>query len=433
MGLMIYILVFVLIMEFFLIYLVFKDILNPSVVLAIVFIIASLNLLTNVYSIGINIEVETVAVICVGVFAFFLGAMLTYNLRIKLVIRSYGNNTSRREKNIFVPKRYMVIMLGFNLLGCIYILREVYSLTIKYAYYNGSILGALSVFAEVSKFGNIGLRVGTISTLLSAILEAEAYVCGYIIVKNIIDKKKNSLLFYSCFVTSLCSTFCQGSRGGIFVIIALITLYIFLYRKRRQTKRINPRLVRRMVIILIVAILVFLFMGIVTGKQWNISFYEYISVYLGFPISNLDTAIKNGIPQAEIPGIVSFGALLKKILPLFGIEVPNYSYLSKFIYLNGHNMGNVYTIFGPLIVDFGYFGMSLLLIIIGSIMQLLYNVANKSESVISISQILYVYFLTCIAFSFFSNKICENITVFHMYELFFVVLWSRLLTKKKIY
>ena len=40
-------------------------------------------------------------------------------------------------------------------------------------------------------------------------------------------------------------------------------------------------------------------------------------------------------------------------------------------------------------------------------------------------RVLYSYMLVCIAFSFFSNKVCENISFYHIYMFAFVLLFTR--------
>lgn len=107
----------------------------------------------------------------------------------------------------------MILILLFNCFSIIYILWEIYSLTVTKAYYQGSILGSLNVYAEVSKFSSIDMKVSTISTLLTALCEAEGYMFGYFIAYNLAHKIKTSKMMILCFITAFISTFCQGSRG----------------------------------------------------------------------------------------------------------------------------------------------------------------------------------------------------------------------------
>lgn len=428
---MIYLLPAILAIETLCIYMISKDVLNSSFVFAAVFFISSVNLMTNVSTVGVSLHFLTGLYIAIGCFAFFCGSVITGKLRIKHSKISILHLKRRNQFNTNVL--FLTFVLVFNVVSIAYVLREVYHLAQVYAYYRGALLGSLSVFAEVQKFGTIDLRVGTMSTFLTAFLEAEAYVTGYILVSCLVHKEKMNFLLLLCFITSFMSTFCQGSRGGVFILIALVFIYVMLDRKKRHTKRIQSKIIKKAIIGVVIGFVAFQVSGEITGKMWDVSWYEYLSVYLGFPIYNLDVAMTNGIPRADITGAASFGGLYSNLLPRLGFDFQSYTAYngsSGFQNLNGHNMGNVYTIYKDLIADFGYIGAIIALVIVGAIMQLLYNRAINDDSKISVTQIIYAYFLSCTAFSFFSNKICEAVTVFHIFEFIFLYVWILLLTKK---
>ena len=428
---MVYLLPVLLAILTMLIYGIYKDVLNPAFIFTATFFVASANLMSNVSIVGVTLHMETVFYIVFACIAFFIGTVITRSLIFKPGKRSFLHLNTRKEYNMNAP--LLLVLLIFNSLSIVYILREVYSLTQRYAYYSGSLFGSLSVFAEVQKFGSIGLRVGTFSTTLTALLEAEAYVTGYIIVCNFVDRQKIKLLLILCFATSFISTFCQGSRGGVFILISLVFVYIMHDRRKRNTKRLGTKTLKKVVGAVLAAVVAFQIAGNVTGKTWHVPWYEYLSVYVGFPIYNLDVAITKGIPRTDIIGGASFGGLYRNILPRLGINFQSYTaYTGKngFLNLNGHNMGNVYTILKNLIADFGYVGAIFFIVVLGMLMQLLYNSALRDDKKISMLQILFTHLLSCLAFSFFSNKICEAITVFHMAEFIFGYVWVILLTKK---
>lgn len=423
---MLFILGVILWFETLLIYKWHRDVLNPAFVFSLVFFLAALNLISNIIYLDIEIHLVTVLFITFGVFAFFVGTLITNKVNVCFKLNLFGT----RKRRIHTTNKILLLVLAFNFFAIAYITGEVYYLAQQYGDYQGNILGSLSRFAEVSKFGNMGLRIGMISTFLSAVAEAEAFVTGYIIVKNMVDKKRISLLMYCCFFTSFLSTFCQGSRGGVFIIISLIVVWILLYRRQR---RLSFKLLKGILCIAILAIAVFQIAGDVVGKTWNVPAYEYFSVYLGFPIYNLDVVLLEGIPEASPVGVASFSGLYRKVFSMLGMDYYPYDYLKDFLNLEGHNTGNVYTIFGYLIADFGYVGSMIALVIIGALMQSFFNSVKKTRHNTSINTIVYGYLLSCIAFSFFSNKICENITVYHLGVLVFGFVWLNLFTRRVAY
>ncbi len=416
-------------MEMLMFYALRKDIISPSFVFAAVFVVAEINLLTNVSTLHVSLSIDTVLVVTGGILFFALGCLFARKAFFKEV--HVANTEIDCQVPITLNFWHYIGLLGFNVVSIFYILNEVYQMTVTKAYYSGNVLGSLSVYAEVSKFQDIDMKVSRISTLLTALCEAEAYVFSYVLAKNIVYKNKLNKMELLCFATAVLSTFCQGSRGGVWIIISMIFISLMLYREKTGKKSISIKLIGKVILIIIMAVLIFQLTGMVTGKVWDVSFYEYFSVYLGNPILNLDTAMKEGIVKTPIWGRLTFAPFIKKFFPMFGLTVPIYKNLRQFRYTtDGHNLGNVYTIFAPLIADFGIIGMLLALFIIGFICTYMYNVSSKTTNkAIALSKILYGYIITNIAFSFFSNKFCENISVYRMYVFAFSAVFSMGFTK----
>lgn len=413
---MLYLLIIMTTLLIFLIYPIERDIISPAFIFSGVFLVAEINVLTNVNMLNVKLSIDTFGIVFGGCCVFFVAAVISNYLckKIKII-----HSTQNRE--ISLADKKMRMLLIFNLVSIVLILREVYILTIQRAGYSGNILGALSVYAEVSKFQSVDVSLSTASTLLSAVCEAEGYTLGYIIADNMARKKKISKITIMCFITAFLSTFCQGSRGGVFMLIVAIFSYILVYREMHRTKNIGTKIIIRMLLIVCAAIAVFQLLGVITGKMWNVSFYEYLSVYLGDPLINLNTKLQEGIQRSTVMGQVSFPALINKIYALSGGNLPVYHGLSSFQYYEKHNLGNVYTIYASLIADYGMAGMVVAVFIIGFSMEMLYIMAKKSKSQVSLERIIWGYMSTGVAFSFFSNKICENISVFRIYT--FVFMW----------
>ena len=423
----IYILVILLGVLVAFIYLLCQDVLNPALIFAIVFFLAAANLATNINSVGVTLHIDTVIYILVGVLAFFIGSIVVSKTTFRISSNGYFRFKYFSGRHVHLPKKKMLIILVFNMVGCAYIMYDVYSLVKNYVGYIGNILGAAGTFATYSKYGDMGLQISGISNILVCVLETESYVIGYIIATNLAKKRKTDLITILCFVTSFISTFCMGSRGGVLIIISIAFMFIMQYRLIRSVKHISMKLVRRMIMVVIFAIIVFQISGTLAQKNWDVPFYEYLSVYVGFPIYNFDVAFNNGIVHTDIFGAASFGGLYKNFLSDF----ETYTNFRTFLHLNGHNMGNVYTIFATLTADFGNYGSMIALFVIGFLMQVLYNSAKKDKEELSVKKIVCAFFLVCTAFSFFSNKICEAIIVWRFYWLVFLYIWKIVLTSKK--
>lgn len=411
-----------------LVYFVEKDIISPSFIFCGVFLVSELNVFTNVERLNVRISIDTFGVVVGGIFLFFIGTILA-----SYIIGKIRFPQSIKNRELYLTKKQMRMLLIFNIFSILVILNEVYKLTVQKASYSGNVLGALGIYAEVSKFQSIDMSISTIATILSAICEAEGYTLGYIIADNLARKKRLNKLTVLCFITSFLSTFCQGSRGGMFMIVVAVFSFLLAYREEHNMRSIGIKLIFKILIIICISIGIFQLIGVITGKMWNVSFYEYLSVYLGDPLINLNTKLREGIVRTTIMGQSSFPSLIKKLYQAGGWNISPYYGLSDFQYYEGYNLGNVYTIFSNLIADYGIYGMYIAILIIGFCVQTIYIIAKKNKEQVCVERIIWGYVLTSVAFSFFSNKVCQNITFFRL--IMFIFAWALIrfvLTKKVV-
>lgn len=420
---------FILAFEFLVALAIKRDILSPAVVFSTVFLVAIINVLTNVSEVGIVLHPVTAFVVCGGVFAFSLSSIIGDEFFSRVKVRfglRYGYN-----REICFSRNKMAMMLAFNVMSIVYILSQVYALAASFGY-QGSLLGSMDVYRQQLMWGS-GENLGFLVTLVTALCEAEGYVLGYILAKSLAERKRPKMLTVLCFVTAFASTFCQGNRGGLYMLIATVIEYLILLREIKGRRAIGFKLIAKLASIFIVAVAIFFITGMLAGKMWDVPLYEYFSVYMGFPTVILDRRLERGIAPSPMWGYNSFGALIRKIFPMFGLSVPSQisSNSGGFEFLNGHNLGNVATVFPALIADFGYGGMIVALILIGFFSTMLYRVACRAKRVVPVSRILYGYVLTCIAFSFFSNALLQNISFYHFVVVVFMICFSSFLSKKQ--
>lgn len=88
---MIYLLSFLTVLLLILIYIIEKDVISPSFIFCFVFMIAEFNVISNVIKLGVKFRVDTVLVVTLGIFIFFIGTILA-NL--------FPNCVGKRKKNI---------------------------------------------------------------------------------------------------------------------------------------------------------------------------------------------------------------------------------------------------------------------------------------------------------------------------------------------
>ena len=428
---MIFIIILIIAVVLGMVYFSQRDIISPAFIVTAVFLISCINLATNISLYGVFLSFETGIVIILGLIFFVLGTLLVSVVNKRVV---WNRSLNIQKRNIMLHclgRKFCVVLIIFNVFSIVFILREVYLLTVTRANFTGSVLSSLSVYAEVSKFQNIDMKLSSISTLMSALCEAEAYVLSYYLADKYARKIKLSIFEILSFITAFLTTFCQGSRGGVFILFTVIISFIISSREVNRFKTLPFKTIFGLLFLISISLVFFQLVGELTGKMWNVSFYEYLSVYLGDPIINLDVAINKGIERTPFWGYLTFFPMIKYFFPKLGFDIPYYNSYARFNEINGHNTGNVYTIFAPFVADYGLIGMLVAMFFLGVICQLFYNLSKSAQSGITTVKVIYSYMAACLGFSFFSSKITENLSVFRIAVFIFAFVFIHLFIYKR--
>ncbi|WP_258927380.1 O-antigen polymerase, partial [Bifidobacterium breve] len=131
--------------------------------------------------------------------------------------------------------------------------------------------------------------------------------------------------------------------------------------------------------------------------------------YLSAPMKNLDLAITHGIVHSDYWGQLSFKYLYPSFEKFNLVPVGSTYGAFPFLSFNGYFMGNVYTTFYALLVDFGFAGCLLAVAIMAAMSQCTYSVALCSRNSYSIAVILYAFISFQLFMSFFSSNFYQNI------------------------
>ena len=156
------------------------------------------------------------------------------------------------------------------------------------------------------------------------------------------------------------------------------------------------------------------------------SIFDYLSVYLGAEVKNLDLFLqeKNNIEKNTIWGSQTFIAIIATWGKKIGFNgYHEYKLDLPFRSVNGVGLGNVYTTFYPYIYDFGYIGCIVLVAIMAILSQVCYEIIKKirGKKNVQICVLIYGVIYSCLLLSFFSNKFFENI--FSMNFIKYIVIW----------
>jgi oligosaccharide repeat unit polymerase len=138
---------------------------------------------------------------------------------------------------------------------------------------------------------------------------------------------------------------------------------------------------------------------------------DYIAVYLGAPLMNLNQAMSNGLPPSNYFGQFSLKYLYMSLAQ--GGILPADASVGAFPYIGyaGYFMGNVYTTYYAFLADFGYGGCLIAVVLMAVIMQLVFEnaVQNGLTKHIPIAAIAYLYLGFNLFMSFFSSNFYQNL------------------------
>ena len=395
---MIYLLLIILTIIFVLnLYLNNKDFGAPAVVFSMSFLFSALWGCAFQSTWETDINFSTVAVITLYVVIFSFICLITKYFFAKGKEKGIDQNCYDEplELNSGVMKFILVLFL---------------LMTVVYIRVLMSKIGSSTILQTIG--GTYSTRLETLNIpfylrLYIAIAQGVGYWTSYVFIRNIFFKKVelNALLLFAiCFLGNLLS----GSRGVAVCMILSFPANVLLqnYRNNKYARKISIKKLFLVIVIVLFGLWIFAnserWLGRATVSSWNA--VDSLGAYCGAEIYNLDSFLKNTkIPQANQFGALTLSSMLNSISKYLGINYTRPTAYS-FVHVNGHFMGNVFTMLYEPLYDFGYLGCTILMILYAFLTQITYNLATNSVSNNSIpfSINFYGYLYPLLAVSFFA-------------------------------
>jgi oligosaccharide repeat unit polymerase len=202
------------------------------------------------------------------------------------------------------------------------------------------------------------------------IVVAEAYICGFLLVYNLLNKKEKlkSCLLAIPVICGMGISVCGGNRVEILKIISGILFFYYILDQVMcgWKSRPNIKLIKITMPIVVVFIAMFSFLRTVTKADPTVqdnmgSVVDYTAYYGGSPIQVLNLKIHRGIDNWRTNYFArqTFSGVYDFLAKHHMMELPHARYGSM-VYVGGDSnaSGNVDTIFGRTYNDFGLFGMA---------------------------------------------------------------------------
>lgn len=257
---------------------------------------------------------------------------------------------------------------------------------------------------------------------------AAGYVISYIYICNICVYKKLhqacSGLMLAVMVMSCVLEGILGARGGILnFIIAIVIEYALVEGKMHSNKL---RLIKKIILCAVIVMTLMPVFGKIMGRPIIENVFYEMAVYVGAPLKNLDIFLAENANLNKIH-YSTFSSALADLTKILSIKQDSTSYVfpGHWNFINGYNLGNVYTAFANYWYDFGIVGFFFYTVVEAMIIGRLFSHAIDKRKLIGtkehlMSTVLYAYFATTILFSFFGNRFYEQF--FSLYTIKFIVM-----------
>ena len=399
-------LLFLLIIEILLLILAFflggQDIMSPSVVLCIMFVLSTSVALINVDTWEIQYSYKAVAILATGILTFVIGEFFyrylwCRQLRGRLYYEKSG------FASYYVRPWKLNLLVAFDLIICLWNLISILNLM------GEGRTSITSNFAEYRRMGIASLastgqsvNSGLLNQLLKIVI-ASGYLSSYLFVRNLVCKKSRigeQVKYIIIMVLSVFPSMMSGGRSGILRLVSAVVIeyYIVWHQKVGWNKNLSWKYFRCGIIGLAAAIPAFYYSLRLLGRKTEETLFNYVSIYLGSSIRLFDLYIHDPVPR-KIIGEESLFSVIK-VLHFLGLCDASTSYNLEFRSL-GMTNSNVYTFFRRPLHDFGLLGMYVFTILIAMLFSWVYykKIKYREERKTTIWVILYGYFFYWIILS----------------------------------
>lgn len=341
----------------------------------------------------------------------------------KSIILINGINTDYLNHGFYKIRISFIVLIAYTfiqLLTLLMLYRFITSLS------NGSLSEAIYHFRHERVFTNNNIEIPGFLGLLKYFSYSTGYMTAYILIHSIIYKYwcHQPILILNILISLACDMLFGARTGAFQLLIAIAVEFYIVYGKKSNWKiKISRRTLLISIIAAFVLVICFKDIGNLLGRNSERETDEYLSVYISAEIKNLDTFIREGKFGSDISSNQTFVNLINFLASktghyewYHGLDIP-------FRSVNGHTLGNVYTIFYSFMYDGGLLGVLLCTGLMAVICQFVFNKAiqERNNSKIDIWVVIYSYLCCCLVFSFFSNTFYEQIFNYGFFK--FVVFW----------
>lgn len=385
------------------------DIFAPFCVFCEMFLIAELLCLffANMYK--IELHLNTLFIIALGMISF---GIVSVFLNVKRFdVRKYGESYSRNyiSVNFFIQLLFLIL----EVLVVFYHAKYIKDVVAAFGYSTSSIFDIAGKYHVITLFNYNNFIEKAVSASFIyrhgiIWITAYTYALLYILINNLAVNKKIEIIQIIYLAIYSFDQMLSGGRTALFRMITailIITVICFGLNKRRNFTKLLFKIVGIIlgIVLLLIGINVLLNR---TGENNTLNLIlESIYVYIGAPIQNLDTYLQGTRHTPELWGSQVFRNIYTYLGGKYGISKYLYQLYLPFLKHNGLNTGNVYTTFYQFYYDFGYEGIVPLTVIIAIYFNYAYRKIYSNKP---FTLIIYAYLFNDLIMLIFSDRFYET-------------------------
>ena len=342
------------------------DIMAPSCMMCIMFIVSTTFALINVNNWSIDFSINTSLLIITGLFAYITAEILFRYIFCGQLRGSVHIHEEYDTENIVIKPWILDAIALFDVIVVYVYLKSIIkavggSMTNLNDYFHAyRVMGINSI-----AYSGTSITSGSINFLLRFVV-ASGYLAAFMCMRNLVSRYGKSSIqirYVAIVVISLLPSLMTGGRTGLLKMFAAILIYYYIcwHQRNGWDRNLSAKYIKIGFAAFFVMAPGFYFSLNILGRDTNRTIIDYISDYLASSICLLDKYLKDPIPctswgEESLVGV-------RKVLASLGIGSPSTKYNLEFRTL-GIGQSNVYTFFRRPLHDFGYFGMYVFVVLI---------------------------------------------------------------------
>lgn len=410
-----------------------RDLFNPAVLFAGINFLSAFMCVILQKQYDIELHFNTFIVLFTGLLIFTV--VNTLGKLVHKKKRSRGN--AIQLQYIELSSKWIVLFIGLEIVVAYMLMQYVKSVASSYFGGSRSFLVQVAQYNTLAKFNSnalseLGIDMPAVVSHGSNLCKGVVFILIALEVNNFLVKKRFDKLIVIAIMIRAISSLFTGSRGDLFEYITaiLIDSIILSRRKKGYYKKGDLKFLTKILLVSILIIAGIFLLSLAVGRaiKYDGAWYNTFFGYLGAPIVNLDTFLQTDFKLSTPFGRESFVYIYNYIGNTFNIAEYRYSPNLPFLYHNGIGTGNVYTMYFPLIEDFGYLGFIPFVIITAWYYIFTYHkIANvrSRKNPIGMSLFIYSYLFNPLIMLMFADRFFTSVTRLYSIRMFIwmIVFW----------